>query len=44
MQDTPSPAPSRLVNPSPAMNEAMMKAMTKGMRMGIFLQVEGEIK
>jgi hypothetical protein len=40
--DTTGPAPAQ-IGLSPAFDEGMMKAMTKGMRMGLFLQIEGEI-
>ena len=41
--DTTGPRPIQMNISSPAMNEEMMKALTKGMRMGIFVQIDGEI-
>ena len=41
--NTNGPAAAGMSISSPAMNESMMKAMTKGMRMGIFVQIDGEI-
>lgn len=41
--DTTGPAPANISITPPMMNEEMVKAMTKGMRMGLFLQVNGEI-
>ncbi|MGI9240687.1 MAG: hypothetical protein ACR2RV_07795 [Verrucomicrobiales bacterium] len=41
--DTTGPSPIEMNISSAAMNEEMVKAMTKGMRMGIFVQIDGEI-